>query len=189
MKTIQKGLVVFIAILTVVSCTKKETTPPTAGETNSLLLAGAKGSSFSWKLTGMQGSVGGSAAADIQQLTGTSFPACELDNVFQFSFNSTQGYQQTEGATSCTTPDDPSTVESGSWAFTDDGKTLLIDGTVNITSAQAQLTNEPFIGYMILSGQLLTVNTITATSLVLSYSFVDSSTSQTITILLTFSKA
>jgi hypothetical protein len=53
---IQKGLVALMVILVAFSCSKKETTPPTAGETNSLLLAGAKGSSFSWKITGIQGS-------------------------------------------------------------------------------------------------------------------------------------
>lgn len=188
MKNVQKGLFVFVAILIIASCSKKETTPPTAGETNSLLLAGAKGSSFSWKLTGMQGSVAGGTAADIQTLTGSTFPACELDNVFQFSFNSAQSFTQTEGASSCTSGD-PSTIETGSWAFTDDGKTLLIDGTVSVTSTQAQLAAEPFIGFMILSGQLLNVNSITSTSLVLSYSFVETTSSQTITIILTFAKA
>ncbi len=191
MKKMQKGLVGFILILMVVSCTKKETTPPTAGETNSLLLAGAKGSSFNWKLTGIQGSEGGSTPEDIQQAFGISFPACELDNVFQFSYSTSQSYQQTEGATSCTPSTDPNTIESGTWAFTDDGKTLLIDGTVNVTSTQAQLPLEPYIGYMILSGQPLSVNTLTATSLVLSYSFIDSSgtTPETVVITLTFSKS
>ena len=188
MKSIQKGLIGLMVILMVVSCSKKETTPPTAGETNSLLLAGAKGSTFNWRLTLMQGSVSGGAPADIQQLTGITFPACELDNIFQFTYNSSQSFQQTEGASSCTTGD-PSSIESGSWAFTDDGKTLLIDGTVNITQTQAQLTAEPFLSYMILSGQLLSVKTITSSSLVLSYNFIDSSTSQTVTITLTFSKS
>jgi hypothetical protein len=111
-----------------------------------------------------------------------------LDNVFQFTYSSAQSFQQTEGASSCASSD-PSTIETGSWAFTDDGKTLLIDGTVNVTSTQAQSTSEPFIGFMILSGQLLTVKTLTSSSMVLSYSFVESTTSQTITIILTFSKS
>jgi hypothetical protein len=187
MKNIHKGLVGFIVILMVVSCSKKETTPPTAGETNSALLAGAKGSSFNWKLTQMQGSVNGGVAQDMQQLLKATFPTCELDNIFQFSRDASQSFTQTEGSTSCT-QGDPNTIESGAWAFTDDGKTLLIDGKVSVTETQVELPEEPFIGFMILSGQLLKVNSITSTSLSLSYSYTSTSNAY-VTITLTFAKS
>ena len=178
---------VVVVLLIITSCTKKETTPPTAGATNSVLLAGPKGSSISWKIASISQTVNGTTQTVVPASASTSgIPACEADNIFQFSYTSSQSYQQTEGATSCTAGD-PSTVEKGSWAFTDDGKTLLIDGTVNITVAQVQLQAEPFLGLMILDGQPLTVTQLTATSLTLSYSYIDSN-SATNVITLVFSK-
>ncbi len=186
MKTIQKSGLVVVAMLIIASCTKKETTPPTAGATNSILLAGAKGASISWKIASISQAANGTTRTVVPATSSTSgIPGCEADNIFQFSYT-TQSYQQTEGATSCT-PGDPATVEKGSWAFTDDGKTLLIDGNVNITAAQVQLPAEPFLGFMILDGQSLTVSQLTAMSLTLSYSYIDSN-SVTNIITLVFSK-
>jgi hypothetical protein len=188
MKSIQKSVGVFAIVLIIASCTKKETTPPTAGETNSLLLAGAKGASKSWAIASISQSENGGAAQTVTPATTsnpTGIPACESDNVFQFSYNTGQSYQQTEGATSCTSGD-PSTIESGSWAFTDDGKTLLVDAIVNATSTQLQSTAEPFLGYMILEyGGPLSVVQITATTLTVSYSFVDNTVSPANTYLIT----
>ncbi len=188
MKIIQKSALVFIVIMIVVSCTKKETAPPTAGATNSVLLAGPKGSSISWKIASISLAVNGTTQTVVPATSSTSLgiPACEVDNTFQFSYSSSQSYQQTEGATSCTAGD-PATIEKGSWAFTDDGKTLLIDGTVNITTTQVQLPAEPFLGFMILDGQSLTVTQLTATSLTLSYTYIDSN-SATNVVTLVFSK-
>src|SRR5579872_5231711 len=97
MNTLQKGLAGFIAILFIVSCSKKDTTPPTGAETNATLLAGAKGGSKSWKITSLTQTVNGGTAQTITPSSG--IPACEADNVFVFSNNSTQSYQTTEGAT------------------------------------------------------------------------------------------
>ena len=182
MKAIQRCIMVIIAIVLIDSCTKKETTPPSAAETNGTLLAGAKGASKNWNLTSMLGSVNGSTPQDIQVLTSTSFPACELDNVFQFSNNSTQSFQHSEGGSLCTSGD-PTVVESGSWALTNDGKTLLIDAIVNATSTQVQSAAEPFLGYMILAwGAPLTVLQLTATSLKVSYTYVYNSDTYVITL-------
>src|SRR5258706_6842680 len=170
MKTIQKGLLVFVAILVVVSCTKKETTPPTAGETNGTLLAGAKGASKSWSLTSATVSVNGGSAQAISDI-----PACESDNVFVFSNNSTQDYSETEGATLCQSTD-PQTIEKGSWAFTSDGKSLLIDATYYPVLAQFQAEND--LPLFILShGEPLTVAQITDSSFTITYSYQDTSTS------------
>jgi hypothetical protein len=172
MKTTQKGLIGFIAIMVIVSCSKKETTPPTGAETNATLLAGANGGSKSWKITSISQSANGST----QTLTAASgnIPACEADNIFQFSNNATQSYQTTDGATQCTTGD-PATLESGSWAFTTDGKTLLIDATVYVTSTQA--TAEPLVGFFVLSqGVPLTVSQISDSSMTINYTYTDTST-------------
>ncbi len=175
MKSIQKSLLVFLAVIVITSCTKKETTPPTVGETNSLLLAGTKGASKTWKIISISQSINGGAAQTATPSTG--IPACEADNTFLFSYNTSQSYAQAEGASSCTSGD-PTTVESGNWAFTDDGKTLLVDALVNATNTQLQSTSEPFLGYMILEyAGSLTVTQITATSLTVTYSFVDNTVS------------
>ena len=179
MKSIQKTLIVVSALL-IVSCTKKETTPPSAAEVNAGLLAGTKGSSKKWKLTSISESINGGAA---QTVTATSgIPACESDNVFQFSNNSAQSYIQTEGATACNVGGtDPSTIESGSWAFTDDGKSLLIDAITFPTSTQFQNESPSdgyFLYYFILAiGKPLTVTQLTSSSLKVTYSgtYVDNS--------------
>jgi len=194
MNAIRKSIILFAIVLIIASCTKKETSPPTVGESNSLLLAGTKGASKSWKIASISQSENGGTPQSVTPATSTNptgIPICEADNIFMFSYNTAQGYQQTEGATTCTSGD-PSTIESGSWAFTDDGKTLLIDSFVNATTAQLQSASEPFLGYMILIyGAPLNVVQITATSLTVSYSFVDTSVSpsNTYVITLVFSAA
>ncbi len=189
MKTIQKGLAGLIAILIIVSCSKKDTTPPTGAETNATLLAGAQGGSKSWKITSIMISSGGNSQTYTTTSTSTNIiPACEADNIFLFSHNATQTYQQTEGATTCTA-NDPATLESGSWAFTTDGKSLLIDATVYVTSTQASA--EQLLSLLILSeGEPLTVTQITDSSMTLTYTYTDTSgtTPVTYTFTLIFAK-
>jgi len=173
MKTVSTGLSILI-ILVIASCSKEKASPSLA-DSNGVLLAGAKGASKSWKLASISESVNGGTAQTVTPSTG--IPACEADNIFQFSNNATQSYSDTEGATSCTAGD-PATIESGSWAFTADGKNLVIDGNVFVTAAQFQSSAEPFLGYFILAeGQPLSVSQLTATALSVSYVYVDNSVS------------
>ncbi len=122
MKKIQAGLLMFVVILLIASCTKTETTPPSGAETNAILLAGAKGASKSWTLSSATGSLNGGSAGALQ------LASCFQDNVYKFTNNSTQDYIDNEGATKCTSTDS-TVVESGGWSFTDDGKNLVIDAT------------------------------------------------------------
>jgi len=174
MKTVSASLSIFL-ILIIASCSKEKASP-TLADSNGVLLAGAKGSSKSWRIASISESVNGGTAQTVTP-SASGIPTCEADNVFLFSNNATQSYTDTEGATSCTSGD-PATVESGSWAFTADGKSLVIDGTVYATTAQFQSTAEPFLGYLILSeGTPLTVSQLTAANLTVSYTYVDNSAS------------
>ncbi len=168
MKRTLNSFLVFVSLAIIISCSKKDP-PPSAGEANGALLAGAKGSSKSWNLTSISESVDGGAAQTVTSTSG--IPACESDNVFIFSHTTTQSYQQTEGAATCTNGD-PSTIESGSWAFSEDGKSLFIEATVYPTSTQFQNEDASgyFLYYFILSiGKPLTVTQITATGLTVTY--------------------
>src|SRR5690349_1041569 len=120
-------LVLLVAMVGVIdSCTKTETRTSVA-TTNGTLLAGASGQSKSWTLKTLTFSLTGNPPQTV-----TDMQACESDNIFKFSNNPAQSYENTE-ATTCTSTD-PSLIDTGSWAFTDDGKTLLINGIPNITN-------------------------------------------------------
>lgn len=179
--------VTVISVL-IVSCSKSSTTSPSAAETNATLLAGTKGGSKTWALS----SITDASSAGSQSVTAASgIPACESDNVFKFSYDAAQSYAQTEGATMCNIGQtDPSTVETGNWAFSDDGKSLLIESSYFPSSTQIQ--NEDgsgyFLAYMILSeGIPLNVLQITSTSLTVTYTYTDSS-SLVHTVTLVFTK-
>lgn len=160
------------------SCTKTETKTSVA-ETNGVLLAGAVGTTKSWTLTSITQSKNGGAA-----VAASGMPTCESDNIYKFSNNSAQSYQNTEGNSVCTSGD-PTTIESGSWAFTDDGKTLLLDGTNNITSDEVQSSDHYYIGYLILTQTgPLSVTQISATSVTLTYTFTYNSDTYLIAIVL-----
>lgn len=167
-------LMTALPFVVLLSCSKSSTTPPSAAETNAVLLAGTKGGSKSWNLTSATVSLNGGIAQAI-----TNIPACESDNVFTFSNNATQEYNEDEGTTQCASTD-PKTIEKGSWAFTDDGKTLLIDATYYPTSTQ--ISNEQDLPLFILTqGEPLTVSAITAASFTLSYFYTDSSSTPSTT--------
>jgi len=173
-------LMAALPVVVLLSCSKSSTTPPSAAETNAVLLAGAKGGNKSWSLTSATVSVNGGVAQAI-----TNIPACESDNVFVFSNNTTQDYVENEGATQCATTD-PATIEKGSWAFTDNGKSLLIDATYYPQSAQFQSESD-LVLFILAQGEPLTVSAITASSFTLSYSYTDTSTSTTYAFTITFS--
>jgi hypothetical protein len=107
---------IFIALLT--GC-KKEDVKPSQSEINAQLLAGNVGQSKSWTLTSWSQQIG---TDSIQSLT---LLPCFADNIYTFTNNSQQNYQCTEGATKCNAYDSD-LVEAGTWAFTDDGKMVII---------------------------------------------------------------
>jgi len=184
MKLIRTILLLVATMGVIDSCTKTET-KTSAAETNGALLAGAVGSSKSWTITSISQSINGGAAQTVTPgSSGNSIPTCESDNVYKFSNNPAQGYDYTEGTAVCTTGD-PTSIESGTWAFTDDGKTLLIEGTTNVTTTELQSTNHYLLGYLILtqSGPL-SVTQISATSVTMTYSFVYNSSNYLITVVL-----
>jgi hypothetical protein len=152
------GLVIFALVL---SCSK-ESAGPSVAESKGTLLAGTKGGSKNWKLqSGTVSQNGGSAQT-------LNFDPCFTDNVYTFSNNSAQSYQAAEGASRCD-PADANIVESGSWAFTVDGKSLLVDGTF-FTPASSL-----FAGI----GVPVTIVSLTSTSLQLSFTLSNSSASAT----------
>ncbi|HTH56785.1 MAG TPA: hypothetical protein VL728_12125 [Cyclobacteriaceae bacterium] len=158
-------------LLIVDSCTKKETTPPSVGETNAVLLAGAKGSSKSWNLVSISEAIDGGLASTVTSSSG--MPACETDNVYLFNHDAGQTYQQSEGTISCASTDG-SKIESGNWAFSEDGLSLFVESIVYPSAAQFQ-NEDPssgyFLAYMILAvGKAWTVKVISATSLTITYS-------------------
>lgn len=169
------------------SCSKEKIVTKNITDPLGILLAGDKSSSKSWKITALTQKVNGGTPSTVTVANG-DIPTCEGDNIFKFSNNSNQDYIQTEGSTVCdSNRPDPTTIEKGSWAFTNDGKGLIVDTWVYPTSAQFQDANEPFLGYFILSeGEPLTVVTLTDTSLVLSYQYTYNSSNYELT--LTFAK-
>jgi|GEM_PF-1619528 len=137
--------IVFLAIA--FSCSKDKTITPLA-MTNGTLLAGANGQSKTWKIVSVTEVDSLNASASVIASLGyinpdkttysqadNSIPACVSDNVYTFSNNSTQDYQLAEGATEGTamlcSQSDIFLIETGNWAFTDDGKNLLIDANDN----------------------------------------------------------
>ena len=100
------------------SC-KQDDPEPLKAQVNAELLAGAKGSSKLWKLTLIMYSEGNDPEAPV------NLAACYLDNVYEFTNNDEQSYKATEGGTKCNTADSE-IIEAGHWAFTLDGKILIV---------------------------------------------------------------
>ena len=123
MKLIGAVLLSCVVALMVLSCSK-DSAKPSAAENNAVLLAGAKGSSKAWTLSQYTEAKNGGTATDYTSQLDAAF----ADNIYTFYNNDTQDYQGDEGATKYNSTD-PSTMEKGTWAFTDNGKTLLIEGS------------------------------------------------------------
>jgi hypothetical protein len=90
---------------------------PTKSETMGVLLAGKSGASKGWILTSL------TSQNSASSITTYTFDACFLDNVFRFQHNELQRYEGTEGSKKCGQAD---LFEAGSWAFTENGKMLII---------------------------------------------------------------
>ena len=192
--------IVGLGVLIFASCSKSSSPAPSLASSRATLLAGNSGSSKSWHLISItefdKDVVTNQTATGTWTLT--DIAACQADNVFKFTNNSTQDYQQSEGASSCNlgggTPD-PTILEKGSWALTNDGKNLIIDAIVNVTNTQLQNEDDGknyFLFYFLLNqGVPFTINTITSTSLNISYSssFTDSSTGDVIDYTITLTLA
>jgi hypothetical protein len=119
MKKLQGGMIVTFVVALIVSCTKDKVVP-SAAETVGITLAGAKGSSKSWKITSLKYSKNGGA------IQGGTLLACQMDDIFKFSNNDDQDFEHNEGATKCTSTD--STIaENGSWALTSNAKRVDFD--------------------------------------------------------------
>ena len=174
MKVIHRILLLVVLIAIIDSCTKTETkTTSSAADAAGILLAGTAGSSKSWLINSISETQEGVLAFTIT--AADDIIPCETDNIFIFSNNAAQAYQQTEGANTCTIGD-LSPVESGNWAFTADGKSLFIDASTNVTDTQIQTEGyDPGSGYYLLYfflsiGQPLTVTQLTSTSMTVTYS-------------------
>lgn len=156
MKLIGASILSCVMALLVLSCSK-ESAKPSAAESNAVLLAGAKGSSKSWTISQFTQAKNGAAAQDVTSGLDTEF----IDNVYVFTNNATQDYECDEGASKYNSSD-PNVIEKGSWAFTDDGKTLLLDGTIYSEN------------YFLLSlGKPLTISNLTSVSFTASFTVQD----------------
>ncbi len=107
------SLVLFLS-----SCGEDEP-EPLQSEVQAALLAGESGSSKSWKITTLSLKVGTDPEESF------NFEPCFLDNIYTFKNNPAQDYEATEGATKCDSID-PNIIEAGTWAFTTDGKMIIV---------------------------------------------------------------
>lgn len=148
---------------------------PLQAEKNGVLLAGKKGQSKSWKLVSLTEKFNTSAAEPL------ALSGCFVDNDYTFSNTDEQRYESTEGATVCE-DGDPDLAEAGSWAFSIDGKTLIISGD-EIYSQNGGLFSG--LGYLFQFFPFpCAVSTLTEDDLVLSITLKD--TEDTIVYTLTF---
>jgi len=113
------SLLVVISSSAVIFSCNEDDPEPHPFEVQANLLAGEKGSSKNWKLTGITVKEG----TDPEESFG--FDDCFLDNIYTFKNNDAQDYEATEGATKCDSID-PTIIEAGTWAFTADGKVIII---------------------------------------------------------------
>jgi hypothetical protein len=170
------SLVAFVGLM-IAACTKekivtKKVLVNTAPDSLGLILAGAKGSSRSWKMTAASFTQNGGAANSI------SLASCVLDNIFKFTNNSTQDFIQNEGAVKCNSPDSTIT-EQGNWAITDDGKNLVVSGFwFDDLNAESEFL-------FTFTTQEAKIVSLSDTTLVVNYSFPYTSNGVTVTIAVT----
>jgi len=106
-----------------------------------------------------------------------------LDNEYKFTNNSTQDFIQTEGTVKCNSGDS-TVMESGNWAFTNDGKNIVVEG-----QWFDDLSQEPAYQYIFTAlGEEANVSQLTATTFVVSYSFTSSTSGAKYIVTATFTK-
>ena len=143
-----KSSFLLIAILFVTGCNKDE--DPVAAEKNAKLLAGSKNKSKTWVLTSLTEKVNTDPVEDL------NFGACFFDNEYTFNNNSNQEFDTIEGLTSCNV-DDPELIEEGNWAFSLDGKTLIV-------SSDNVYSNQSLFSYFVGSAFPFPAEVVTLTS-------------------------
>ncbi|CAN5231411.1 hypothetical protein BH09BAC3_BH09BAC3_21040 [soil metagenome] len=159
------SLIILSGLFVISSCSKNDPVPLGA-QKNATLLAGDAGKSKAWKLTQLTFQTGSAAAQT------ANIPACYLDNIYTFTNNAAQDYVGTEGVTFCDTSQ-PSTIETGTWAFTLDGLmvTIAVDETFSpfglFSPEVASDSNGDPLPYNIGYPFPAIVKTLTATSMVL----------------------
>ena len=116
-------LLTLVALLGIFIGCKEDDPEPLAIEKMTVMLAGKKGESKTWKLESGSLSVNGGANQTL------NFVACFTDNLYEFSNNDSQDY---EGASKCETTD-PTITEYGNWALTFEGE-LIIFAAIDILS-------------------------------------------------------
>ena len=142
MKHLGSRLILLLAIIGcgLFSGCKENDPVPLEAEVKAKLLAGESGSSKSWKLVTLSEKEG-SGADQIQTL-----PPWWVDNIYKFSNNAAQDYEESEGAAKCTTTD-AAIVEKGTWAFTLDGTKLTILGTTSFDSGTSSFPFSVYFPY------------------------------------------
>lgn len=160
--------------LIIAACTKDKIVP-TAAQNNATLLAGASGSSKTWKMTAASYSQNGGAAQPIP------LGSCLSDNVYKFTNNASQDFTQTEGAIKCNSADSTVT-ETGNWTFTNDGKNLVVLGSWYDDLS----TENEFLLPLTALGVEAAISALTDSTLVITFSFSGNNTTTSYTV--TFSK-
>lgn len=163
-------LSVLLIVFEFISGCKEDDPVPLQAEVKAALLAGDVGQSKSWKLVTFTEKVG-TGADETLTLFG-----CASDNIYKFSNNAAQDYEESEGSTKCD-PLDASVVEKGTWAFTLDGTMLVFVNEV-LTSSQTAFPFSsifPYPGEVIeLSDSILKIkmtHTFDGTSIVDTFTF------------------
>lgn len=111
-----------LVLVILIGC-KEDDPTPTGAEKQGVLLAGNKGQSKVWILTDYE----------IDNFTIDAFD-CFEENEYTFFNNASQDFEGDEGDVRCTDSDSgellPQSIESGRWAFTVDGKIVIISSEV-----------------------------------------------------------
>jgi hypothetical protein len=111
-----------VLLFVLIGC-KEDDPKPTAAEKQGELLGGKKGASKTWILTDYE----------IDNITIDAFE-CFDENEYTFFNNEAQEFEGDEGSVRCTDADTgqplSQSIESGRWAFTTDGKIVIISSDV-----------------------------------------------------------
>lgn len=127
----------FLLALTFLASCGSDDPEPLKAEVQGALLAGSKGSTKSWKLTGA------TVKFNSQPTVTQDMDECQLDDIFTFSNNAEQTYQLRGGALKCGQYDDD-LLEDGTWAFTLDGVMVIILSNKLSISGLFNYNNLPF---------------------------------------------
>lgn len=148
-------LLSLVLLLAIMHGCREDEPIPTDAESQAMLLAGKKGASKTWKL------VGGTAQEEDELPQSFVFQDCLLDNTFIFRNNSIQSYDNNEGASKCNSSD-PEIIENGNWAFTANGKIVIV------VANEINIFSQSIFGRLSLPGNIVN---FTETELKIRYDF------------------